>query len=655
MTAFAWLAFGVFHGVADRRFTALVHVAAAVGCVIGFATVGKAFRGGAILVIVVASVLGLAGSAVIAGEPHGLAAELLLLVPLVTGSVNITWVRRAVLGASLVAIVTVPLAASRWGGWEPLRFGILEGVVSSAGLCLLVYRFGAEWRWQSDAHTRHVAEQRQAVADARDAAVQASLAKSRFVSITSHEIRGPLNGLSGLGHALADTDLSPHQRELVDSLLLASGSLARVVGELLDVARVEAGKIDIERTPVDPGELLDDVADTFAASASERGLALGVVVARDVPRALSLDRQRVQQVASNLLANAIKFTDAGSVELRASWADGTLTVEVEDTGRGMSDDEVARLFSPFEQVSDKLVDRRAGTGLGLWLSRSFVDAMEGTVTVDSQSGRGTRFVVRIPADALPSDDGRVSSEGVAVLFVSSSPLATRAFDASAARLGLVCHAVTRAEEISAEVAYVAAIVDADGGDARARADAVVRALPEGTPVHFAASPPRVSSAAALARDLGLAGVTLLPPRATRLAALLSRRRAPTPSTPGEIGSLLVVDDEPINRLVARRLATGLGFAVEDVPSGQSALEVLRERSFDVVLLDLHMDGIDGAETAKRMKTLDRPPVIVGYTGVVADEDRGRLLRAGAIEIVQKPLDRGVFEAALRRALAKAQR
>ncbi len=239
---------------------------------------------------------------------------------------------------------------------------------------------------------------------AREAAEAANRAKDLFMANMSHELRTPLNAVLGFAQLLAgDARLLPEQREQVQGIRRGGERLLGLISELLDLARIEAGRLTLEPAPWDSAALLAELAGMFEARARQKGIGLEIADAGTLPPRLRCDSKRLHQVLANLIDNAIKSTDAGRVRVAAGFADGTLMFEVSDTGVGMSAADIARIFEPFRQVGDAQQHAR-GTGLGLAISKRLVERMGGVIEVESRPGAGSRFRVRIPAERLPVAD-----------------------------------------------------------------------------------------------------------------------------------------------------------------------------------------------------------------------------------------------------------
>ena len=254
---------------------------------------------------------------------------------------------------------------------------------------------------QLERTTNELSEANQRLEHAVAEAQQASRMKSEFLANMSHEIRTPLNGVVGMVSLLSATNLSDEQREYVQMAASASDTLIGVVSNILDVSKIEAGRLDIEHNDFDLHELIRATRDMLVQQAGRKGLALRAWIADDVPRAVRGDRLRTGQVLGNLLANAVKFTDEGEVSLNATVGEGTtlatvVRFEVRDTGIGIASDQLDRLFDPFRQADASTTRQFGGTGLGLTISRDLARLMGGTITVRSEPGKGSTFELDLP-------------------------------------------------------------------------------------------------------------------------------------------------------------------------------------------------------------------------------------------------------------------
>ncbi len=232
---------------------------------------------------------------------------------------------------------------------------------------------------------------------ARELALQASTIKSQFLANMSHEIRTPVAGILGMASLAAETQLDAEQRSYVDGILLSARNLLRIVSDVLDLAKIESGKLTFEHIAFDSNAFLGEALTGLRLQALAKGLNLQVNLGQDVPAWLEGDPTRLQQVVANLVDNAIKFTEHGQVEVQCHWHSGELRITVSDTGIGICPERLEQVFAPFEQADTSTTRRFGGTGLGLTIVRELLGHMGGAVAATSKPGQGTRFEVRLPA------------------------------------------------------------------------------------------------------------------------------------------------------------------------------------------------------------------------------------------------------------------
>lgn len=288
-----------------------------------------------------------------------------------------------------------------WGTWWAKAFATLL----AAGLLLGVHRLRIAALERREQHLAALVEKRTAELEyARDQAEAANRAKSAFLANISHELRTPLNAILGFSRLLRDSGVSSEQREKVQIINRSGEHLLTLIDDVLDLAKIEAGREELVKTPCDLAAIVNDVTEMMRVRAQAKNLELICTRPEDFPRSVWADAPKLRQILINLLGNAVKFTDAGTVTLRATTAPESggrlrLRFEVEDTGAGIPREDQARIFEPFVQGGQS--GKQKGTGLGLTITRRFVELMDGTIELESELGRGSRFIVEIPVEAAP--------------------------------------------------------------------------------------------------------------------------------------------------------------------------------------------------------------------------------------------------------------
>ena len=516
---------------------------------------------------------------------------------------------------------------------------------------------------------------------AKQAAESAMLAKSEFLATMSHEIRTPLNGILPLLDIVLGMPLQPTQRDYLATAHKSAQELLRIVDDILDYSKVEAGKLELEKVGFNLRELMDNVLRLMEKPAEAKGLTLRVVVDDDVRAGVRGDPVRVRQILSNLVGNAIKFTERGGVSVRVSRRGDTTThhellFAVRDTGIGLAPEQAARLFQPFTQADASVTRRYGGTGLGLTICKKLVDLMGGKIGVRSEAGRGSVFWFSIPFEKLPGDiaGARRDLTGLRTLLACGDAYAQRVMPLLAG-VGLetthvagTATALTRLRQVAPlgrAFSYELLVVDAStlDGDATALLRNVLRdpklsnlrVLAMGG---VAETDPRIASIGRDADDTGLRSVlqTLfgMPDRG-RPQPLLGAR---TPETANAAerqlrGHVLLVEDHPVNQQVARRLLERLGLKVETAGHGAEALDRIKQHRYDLVLMDCQMPVLDGYSATRRLRereqreTIPRLPVIAMTAHAMAG-DRERCLEAGMDDYLTKPLDRVLLSETLAR-------
>jgi two-component system, sensor histidine kinase and response regulator len=524
-------------------------------------------------------------------------------------------------------------------------------------------------------HMLDVTERKEALANA----VDASRAKSQFLANMSHEIRTPLNGVIGMTDLLLAGELTPEQRQYAATAARSGEALLGVIDDILDFSKIEAGKLELDEHAFDLHETVEDTCEMLAVDAHGRGTDLLCWIAPDVPVQVRGDRGRLRQVLTNLLANAVKFTERGEVAVRVeAQARGTdrfvLALEVADTGIGIAADKLGGLFDAFTQADQSTTRRYGGPGLGLAICAQLVHLMGGSIEAESVVARGSTFRVAVPLAVEPG--GAAASPppvaaGAAVLVVDdgagSRELVRRMVRAHGGRCDAAASAPEALERLRAAAErgdpYAAAVVDADlpGGAglrlaAAARCDARLR---DTRLVALSALAAGLTAARAAGFALALAKPVrrraLLEALAGAPAAAVAGPAAADERPPGLAGvRILVADDNPINQLVAEAMLARHGISVTTAGSGAAALELLARDPFDLLLLDCQMPELDGYATCRRVREREREhPTgarvpIVAMTADAMKGDRERCLAEGMDDYLAKPLRQEQLDAVLER-------
>jgi signal transduction histidine kinase/CheY-like chemotaxis protein len=489
----------------------------------------------------------------------------------------------------------------------------------------------------------------------------ASRAKSDFLSTLSHEIRTPLTGIMGTANLLLGTPLQPAQREYGETILRCGQLTLELVSEILDYTRAEAGKLQLERRTFSLARLLDDVLLVVAQQAAARDLDLGAVVDGAVPDAVEGDPHRLRQVLLNLVGNAVKFTDRGAVVVSVAPASAVaserafLRVSVRDTGRGIPAGALKRIFDPFEQRDASVSRTHGGSGLGLAISQRIVERMGGQIGVESTVGVGSEFFFSVsltPAAAAPEDVPlvpRAALKGCRALVVDDRPTRRSCLVQQLATWNLSVDARPDADSafaLLAGSAPPAVVLAPSGAVAELAARLSGAGLPRPTFIELIAYGAEAPGRAAAARAALIGPVRPWALRAS-LAAALATDAAPPPAaeparaTPGAGLSVLVVDDNAVNRVVAAQMVEQLGARAEIAEGGRAAVAAHAQRAFDCILMDCRMPDLDGIAASTEIRKAEaasgaQRAYIVALTASASEDEREGCLAAGMDAFVTKP-------------------
>ncbi|WP_295470793.1 response regulator [uncultured Pseudomonas sp.] len=501
---------------------------------------------------------------------------------------------------------------------------------------------------------------------ARKEALEASRIKSEFLANMSHEIRTPLNGIVGFTHLLQKSELTPRQVDYLNTIEKSADSLLNIINEILDFSKIEAGKLVLDDIPFNLRDLLQDTLTILAPAAHAKHLELVSLVYRDTPVALSGDPLRLKQILTNLVSNAIKFTREGTIVARAMVEEETddsahLRISVQDTGVGLSSDDLRALFQAFSQADNSLSRQPGGTGLGLVISKRLIEQMGGEIGVESTPGVGSEFWIslKLPKARDDSEDPVVQPlQGVRVAIMERHELARQALEHQLEDCGLeplvfknletLINGVTAAHQSPTAIELaVIGVTSCEIPPERLRQSIwdlenlgckVLVLCPTIEQSLFQVSVPDVytqlQAKPACDRKLRRALTDLIQPRHVRTESALPQ--------PSRAPRILCVDDNPANLLLVQTLLEDMGANVLAVDSGYAAVQAVQHERFDMVLMDVQMPGMDGRQATEAIRELEAErqssalPVVALTAHAMANEKRS-LLQSGMDDYLTKPI------------------
>ena len=544
------------------------------------------------------------------------------------------------------------MAGYRWIAWEDYA------IRNSDGRLIEVQSVGRDITERKSLES--------ALTEARDKAEEANRAKSHFLATMSHEIRTPMNGVLGMARLMLETPLQPDQKTYTEAIKQSGLALLVLIEDILDFSKIESGALVLEKGEVPVRPLVEGIAELLSTRAHARGVEIVTYIGSDVPDSIKADGIRVRQVLTNLVGNAVKFTEEGGVFVsvtleRDAGSDApAIRFAVRDTGVGVPEDKEQQIFEDFVQADSSHARRFEGTGLGLSISKRLVQAMGGQIGVMAAEDRGSIFWVKLPLDEYtPRAEPSRPLTGKRIAIVSISPILRAGLRLQLQSAGAEAGEARSLDALSRQRrTYDVVLIDCPAVGAQPFPDATRLGPPA-----VALMPPNQRGRLSELNAKGIRGYLMKPVRQEsldkRISSVLAGEVelevvASAPEAPRRAAnglSILLAEDNPVNALLARELLRRRGHIVKEVTTGEAAVAACALKRYDLVVMDVHMPGLDGIEATRRIRLSEsetgaKPIPIFALTADALETGRKACLEAGMDGFLTKPVDPAELDAVL---------